>query len=1025
MKKYNKYKHYNSRYNSKCKAKKIKISIYVIIFLIFSMTCLLNLQNLSAYLTENDSITNKFTIKAEYTITFDSNSGEGTMANQVISYNIPTNLTANTFSKEGCAFSGWNTEANGSGTSYTDGQQVTNLGDITLYAQWQEGSYRVVFHANGGTGTMQPQVFGVDEEKALTTNSFTRDDNTFVVWSTTPDGQITTDGKGRFFSDGEVVKNLSDTFGNEIDLYAFWSNEYTYDGDVEFDGTNMVNTQIPLFSSANKDKDFVVSFMITDADSRNFNNSNQRQRTVMFDQYVGEQYQGMVLRWNGTQGCWHLEAINRSNKKYTNNTIPVETTENVVLIRKDGVLYFRTNNGAFQRMLDFSDFNSPFGTTLRFGAAIQNNGTIIDERQFYGKLSNLQVKLSDNLDVSQYAASWTDEYTIKFHSNNGQDQTDTQTVKFDQKVQLNENTFTNGDMVFKEWTTNPDGSGIKYINKRVKYANTKRTNMTSVGFDVVNLPVDKNLEVHLYAQWQEPNLTKTTFDKGQAVNVKMKKLAGNNTPTYSSTDTNIKYIEKATSDEFEAVKSSIINNSDNKVTSSYYENYYDKPIYMWFDNGKIYYYSEADIIYLNETNSYLFNGLTELISADLSGIDSSIVQNTEYMFGQCEKLETLDLRNFNTSAAKITQYMFNACESLISLDVSSFNTCRVENMRNMFSSCKNLQTLDITNFNTFNVTNMSKMFDDMYKIETLDLSSFDTRNVTQMMEMFETTKELKFLDLSNFDTSKVTTMQSMFNECQNLKSLDLSNFNTNKVTTMSQMFSNCTSLESLNLSGFSYESITDNNIIQFRNLTALKELNLTNFNAGNVTNMSQMFYNLTNLEELNLTNFKTTSATNMASMFAQCTKLKKLDLSSFDTSNVTLMNSMFNNCASLTELDISSFNTSNVTDINRMFASCETLTSLDVSSFDTSSVTNMEKMFSNMKNLETIYASDNFVTTAVTNGNQMFVYDTYHPYVDQPSAKLTGGNGTKYDKNHLGKDYARIDGILGNPGYFTRKSTTQ
>ena len=35
--------------------------------------------------------------------------------------------------------------------------------------------------------------------------------------------------------------------------------------------------------------------------------------------------------------------------------------------------------------------------------------------------------------------------------------------------------------------------------------------------------------------------------------------------------------------------------------------------------------------------------------------------------------------------------------------------------------------------------------------------------------------------------------------------------------------------------------------------------------------------------------------------------------------------------------------------------------------------------------------------------------------------KLTGGNGTKYDANHIGAEYARID-TAEAPGYFTAKS---
>ena len=76
-----------------------------------------------------------------YTVHFDANNGEGTMNDMSFTYDQAQNLTANTFTREYHNFSGWNTSANGSGTSYTDGQSVSNLttepnGTVTLYAQW-------------------------------------------------------------------------------------------------------------------------------------------------------------------------------------------------------------------------------------------------------------------------------------------------------------------------------------------------------------------------------------------------------------------------------------------------------------------------------------------------------------------------------------------------------------------------------------------------------------------------------------------------------------------------------------------------------------------------------------------------------------------------------------------------------------------------------------------------------------------------------------------------------------------------
>ena len=73
-----------------------------------------------------------------YTITFDANGGVGEMAAQTFEVGVDTALNANTFTREGYRFIGWNTAADGSGATYADEGAILELtGDITLYAQWQ------------------------------------------------------------------------------------------------------------------------------------------------------------------------------------------------------------------------------------------------------------------------------------------------------------------------------------------------------------------------------------------------------------------------------------------------------------------------------------------------------------------------------------------------------------------------------------------------------------------------------------------------------------------------------------------------------------------------------------------------------------------------------------------------------------------------------------------------------------------------------------------------------------------------
>ena len=75
-----------------------------------------------------------------YTIHFDANGGTGTMADIEMTYDVATNLTANAFSNNGWAFTGWATSANGA-VVHGDGARVTNLSasdgaSVTLFAVW-------------------------------------------------------------------------------------------------------------------------------------------------------------------------------------------------------------------------------------------------------------------------------------------------------------------------------------------------------------------------------------------------------------------------------------------------------------------------------------------------------------------------------------------------------------------------------------------------------------------------------------------------------------------------------------------------------------------------------------------------------------------------------------------------------------------------------------------------------------------------------------------------------------------------
>ena len=91
-----------------------------------------------------------------YTIHYDGNGA--TSGNDYDQLNVPvdtaTRLYVHDFSKKGNRFTGWNTEADGSGTGYEEQAEVTGLaeagGTVILYAQWTtEGVYQAESLGNG------------------------------------------------------------------------------------------------------------------------------------------------------------------------------------------------------------------------------------------------------------------------------------------------------------------------------------------------------------------------------------------------------------------------------------------------------------------------------------------------------------------------------------------------------------------------------------------------------------------------------------------------------------------------------------------------------------------------------------------------------------------------------------------------------------------------------------------------------------------------------------------------------------
>ena len=417
-----------------------------------------------------------------------------------------------------------------------------------------------------------------------------------------------------------------------------------------------------------------------------------------------------------------------------------------------------------------------------------------------------------------------------------------------------------------------------------------------------------------------------------------------------------------------------------------------------------------------------FHGCSNLTTIEgIEYFNTENVTNMRYMFGLCKSLKSLDLTNFNTENVTDMYYMFAYCTSLESLDLTNFNTAKVTNMKGMFSSCYALKTIYASDkFVTDQVTESTCMFTDCLNLKdyssskedhtyancgptgyftygrgyamfdaatgtlTFSYKGFKPEGAYELNEGGNTPKWIsknsyvkKVVFDASFAKARPTSCYYWFRGCDMLTQIEgIEHLNTEEVTDMSWMFMDCRGLTSLDVS---------------------------HFNTQKVTNMEHMFNRCSGLTSLDVSSFNTENVTNMTCIFLGCSGLTSLDVSHFNTKKVTDMSCMFYECGKLTSLDVSHFNTGNVTDMSFMFFNCSALTLLDLTNFNTAKVVDMGGMLIDCSALTTIYVSDKFVTTNITERGSMFYGCT----------SLKGA--IAYDENKFDDTYANYE-----TGYFSK-----
>ena len=144
-----------------------------------------------------------------YTVSLAADPSDGGAVSGAGSYSYGSSVTIKAIPADNYLFVKWS----------DDSQQAVRTISITrdynLTATFRRKTYTVRFYANDGTTKKKEQTMEVGVSSPLISNTWERDQYTFIGWATSSDGAVE-------YDDGETVTDLSTEDGAVVSLYAVW-----------------------------------------------------------------------------------------------------------------------------------------------------------------------------------------------------------------------------------------------------------------------------------------------------------------------------------------------------------------------------------------------------------------------------------------------------------------------------------------------------------------------------------------------------------------------------------------------------------------------------------------------------------------------------------------------------------------------------------------------------------------------------------------------------------------------------------
>lgn len=895
-----------------------------------------------------------------YTVKYDSNGGNGSMANVSYSYGENKKLTKNTFTKSGYTFIGWNTNKDANAALYADEQEVDNLTKennelIILYAIWEKDvNYTIRYNANGGY---------LMESKSLV---LTSEDNHWEL----NDGVYRS---GNYHVSGSTSSIKSDEFTltESSDISFEWavssesaSFDYLY-YTIYKDGTALSET-----GTSTK----IGGYNTSDTES------NLSYRTITKNLEAGSYVIEFTYKKDGS-GNYGLDRGYVKNIKVSNFDAIVPNSaisaSNKKLAKN---IYERAN-------YDFLGWNKDKDSTTADykDEAIVHNLTSVE---------------GDTVDL--YAIWKLKQYNVSVVVQNG---TITDTTK---KV------VKHGSSLSFSGITGMTGYG----NPRVTCTNGQSAtlsngvlttgNITSETVCTIKYSENPTVTVNVVnGMLADGEVASKKIEYGADVTFNVIPNDSTNVPiiscsgaTYENNVLSLKNVRFNTTCNVEFASSRTVVYNDGTLIIN-------EPVANRNDNITTHGSVVKEYVPLNDNNSYVFTSSALWRFDTIKSVEvASEIQPlaTDYWFKDLQELATVSLTNLDTSNTISMKSMFKNMggnnESIVISGLDNLNVSNVTNMNSMFSEvgkyygsgATNISIGNLSKWNLGSVIDASSMFENFAYYATsvdLNISSWSFGNNADISSMF---KKMLYnittlsLDLSNWNTSKVSNMSNMFNSTGYTATTwsigDLSKWNVSNVKNMSNMFGE-----------FSVSTYGSSSSGAGYNATTFDIGDLSNWDVSKVTNMDSMFasaghaassFNIGNLSSWNTSNVTSFRAM-LALVGSNATTFDIGDLSKWKTSNAIDMSYMFDGTAiKATTFNVGNFSewdVSNVKNMRSMFYSFKKNVStfnLDLSAWDVSKVTDMGAMFS-LAGAKAIVWSltglDNWSVSNVTNMGGMFGYD--------------------------------------------------